>query len=740
MKKSKSRFVLCLVTSFIMAFTVIPYMGAGNVSAATGDTVTYTYTPTKHNPISKIILEEQSNGNYKVKACVKQSLFTETIKTISFIDADCAKAGEVSGLCGFSPNGDDNHAYYYISGLPWSEIAPGETKNLVCGIATGSHYEKGSYGDVLVNDWWNGTSGNAAIADYYIAITAPPKEATNISSGSSGTVTGKNPNTVLYTKTITAKKGQIFTATCTSGKYGSSRAVFQMYDSNSKVVSPSSWNNGVQVTLNSPYEMTFAADGQYTFKVLNESSLGSGSENYVTVNWTLKEKPIQIFRYQPFNAALEKEGTNKYKISLGFNRDDLYLNGKELSSGADLDLINKENAAVRVYRYDIGKGTLNYRGSVDAAVGTYSETPLMDKQYKYYIIKKFDATGLPTTVNKAVTFTDSMEAQLDKYGQSTQVFDIPKPVVATVKDFKLYVYKDVPKYRRLMWDNNSNGGVTGYIVKRYNSSGKLIKNYGRVKMSAPDTIGEARKYYVPYSSDPNKYTAYFTVTPYYYYNGKYYDGKETSKIKTKSVRIKAPTAKITKISNSKAKITINKASNSAGTIIYQYTGGKWKKIGSTTGTKYTVTYNKSKGSSKTPGKVKYKFKSYLTDNGSTFYSDSYSTSYSPLSNYKSWNYSKYQSDYKDYSHFWKPMKIYYSNGKVKLTGRWINTHNYRLDYFNIKVTVECDGKVIGTKTLKCGKMAANSTKTHSAVTISTKAGYDLRNGNTTITYKVISWY
>jgi len=130
----------------------------------------------------------------------------------------------------------------------------------------------------------------------------------------------------------------------------------------------------------------------------------------------------------------------------------------------------------------------------------------------------------------------------------------------------------------------------------------------------------------------------------------------------------------------------------------------------------------------------------LKDNGTTFYSDSYSAKYSPKANNRSWNYSKYQSDYKDYSHFWKPIKIYYSNGKVKLTGRWINTHNYRLDYFNIKVTVKCDGKVIGTKTLKCGKMAANRTKTHSAVTISTKAGYDLRNGNTTITYKVISWY
>ena len=167
-----------------------------------------------------------------------------------------------------------------------------------------------------------------------------------------------------------------------------------------------------------------------------------------------------------------------------------------------------------------------------------------------------------------------------------------------------------------------------------------------------------------------------------------------------------------------------------GTILYQNVGGKWKEIGKTSySKKYTVKKN-------TAGKRQYRVVSYVTDGGKTYYAAP-SKAAKPQSNVCTCKYPKYAGGYKSASHFWRPIKISYSGNKVVVKGRFINTHIYSMNYFNIKLTVKAEGKVIGTKTIKCGKIKAKGTKVVTVKLDKSKKNMDLRNGSLYWSYKVI---
>lgn len=350
--------------------------------------------------------------------------------------------------------------------------------------------------------------------------------------------------------------------------------------------------------------------------------------------------------------------------------------------------------------------------------------------YIYYVVKK-DVLNevIPELLKKLdyneVAFSAEEKAKLRTISAYKEV-TIPAPRIVKVSNLKA---SPGVRSASLTWKyeyDTTAPNVTGFNVNIYAPNGSLYKTY-KYKYTPQYSSYCGATYSIPYDG-----TYYFTVTPYYVYNGKTYTGTTSAKVSCTSSKISAATGSVTKISSKKARITIKKSAGSTGTMVYQYVSGKWKYIGKTTGSSYTVTKN-------TAGKKKYRLRSYIVDNGKTYYSGSYSGTYSPKSNTAAFKYSSRPAAYPMYSHYWRPDKIYYSGNKVVVKGKFINTHIYNLDYFKIKLTVKCQGKVIGTKTINSGKMKSNKVKKVTVKLDKSKAGYDLRAGNLTWSYKIIKW-
>ena len=345
--------------------------------------------------------------------------------------------------------------------------------------------------------------------------------------------------------------------------------------------------------------------------------------------------------------------------------------------------------------------------------------------YIYYAVKEpIVKEKMPSLIRTEATtqkLSTTMKKSLEKIANSTS-FTTPAPGVGSAVSLKA-----TPgiKSANLEWRGSTKSDVsyiTGYQIKRYNSAGKNDATY-TVKDSGQ--YSNVLKCTIPYEG-----TYYFTAKPYYTYKGKTYWGAETGKVGCASAKIYSPTCLATKISNKVAKVTVNVPEGANGTIIYQNVGGKWKEIGKTSySKKYTVKKN-------TAGKRQYRLVSYVTDAGKTYYAAPGKAA-KPQTNVCNCNYPKYAGGYKSASHFWRPIKISYSGNKVVVKGRFINTHIYSMNYFNIKLTVKAEGKVIGTKTIKCGKIKAKGTKVVTVKLDKSKKNMDLRNGNLYWSYKVI---
>lgn len=353
-------------------------------------------------------------------------------------------------------------------------------------------------------------------------------------------------------------------------------------------------------------------------------------------------------------------------------------------------------------------------------------------KYIYYVAKQSSFEKiLPDLYGKVgsteVAFSAEDKAKLCTISAYASV-TVPGPRIVNVNNLK--VSPDI-RQASLTWKYNYETilpNVTGFYVRVYSSNGSLYKKYEYTDYKIQDSVYCSATYSIPY-----KGTYYFTVTPYYVYEGETYEGNTTDKVSCTSKSLSSASGSVTKISNKKVRITIKKATGSTGTMIYQNVSGKWKYIGKTTGDSYTVTKN-------TAGKKKYRLLSYIDENDTTYKADKYSGTYSPKANVAKFSYSNYPSSYKQLSHYWRPNKIYYSGKKVVVEGKFINTHIYTLDYCKIKLTVKCQGKVIGTKTINSGKLKPNQVKKVTVKLDKSKTGYDLRGSFVGWDYKVISYH
>ena len=379
-------------------------------------------------------------------------------------------------------------------------------------------------------------------------------------------------------------------------------------------------------------------------------------------------------------------------------------------------------------RENLSTGTIRMLGVDDTSHYREDTQFTPATTYTYYVVKSNALRDLLRDFwyavgSKEMAFSAEERAKLQTIS-AFKTIKLPAPRIVTINSFKVS-----PSVRSatLTWKNDYETiqpNITGFYVRIYKSNGSLYKEYKNTSQTSSNC---SAKYSIPYIG-----TYYFTVTPYFVYNGNTYTGTATSKVACKSKSLSAASGSVTKISDKKARITIKKATGSTGTRVYQYVSGKWKYMGKTTGTAYTVTKN-------TAGKKKYKLMSYIVENGKTYKASKYSSTYSPKANVAKFSYSNSPSSYTQLSHFWRPSKIYYSGSKVVVSGKFINTHIYTLKNCKIKLTVTCQGKVIGTKTINSGTIRSDQVKKVTVKLDKSKTGYDLRACFVGWDYRVISY-
>lgn len=460
---------------------------------------------------------------------------------------------------------------------------------------------------------------------------------------------------------------------------------------------------------------TFSEAGQYTFKLMTSTT--SGIDLRYSAELKMTDAPQYTYRWQSFTAkAYYDEALNR----------GCYV---ELTpSGYDGD----DTPNMQFYKQDLDTGKFA-KVSAEKSAGSwyYDYKTELGQNLKYYLVnanKLSYASSMPTGIDY-VTLSSSAKADLETWA-STATVNIEGPDLPSVSN--LTNTKGV-KTATLEWVGSAAPDVTYFKIQRYNANGVLKAT---VKMNATEHNYLKKQLYVPYTG-----THTFKVTPILELNGTEYQGDSAS-IKVSSKKIAAPGGGVTKISASKAKITITKPVGADGVRVWKRTNGVWKVIKTfNPGKAGSVTTHRFAWAKNAVGTSRYKFQSFVKDNGVTYYHNTQANiAYKvPGANQCVYNLSSKPSSYADYSHYWKPNKIYYSNGKVKLTGCFINTHIYALSNVKVKVTFKCDGKLVGTKTINSGKISANTSKNHTAVTLTSTAGHDLRNGNKSWSYKVVSW-
>lgn len=267
--------------------------------------------------------------------------------------------------------------------------------------------------------------------------------------------------------------------------------------------------------------------------------------------------------------------------------------------------------------------------SNNAVIGTdkpgYKEC--MGKIFAYYVIKKCvldeQLTELSVSQGKKVHIDSSTREKLKFLGGYAEA-KAPDPDFAAIDSLKITT--SVRK-ANLSWNiTDEPSTIDGYEIEQYYGSTK--KQTYNVSAKSQYSRSGSKTVSIPYSG-----TSKFRVRTYVkHYNGMTYQSPWSDMVSCTSAKLKPSVGSVTKISSRKVRLTVTKTEGSTGTVIYQLVGKKWKKLGTTTGKSYTTTQN-------TAGKRKYKYKSYLKENGKTYYSSSYSKTYSPQANVMNYHYS-----------------------------------------------------------------------------------------------------
>lgn len=485
----------------------------------------------------------------------------------------------------------------------------------------------------------------------------------------------------------------------------------ELYGPNGELVAPTSGDSYIGEKL---WESSkFNTAGDYTLQ-LTCGYTGLGTAGYkLTIE--LKKDKVWAYKFDKISASNYGDPNNPDNVS---KKPEI----KILVGDFEAPNGTKDNIDVAIYRV-----TGDNKISALKNISDYKTTSIYDKnlaystKYTYYIVDKgyvpdtVKAT-LDTIGTKAIKLTDAIKKALsDPHVTKSATVKTKAYPVAPVTNLKVYA-KGV-RWVELTWARGV-GYVDGYVLKSYDSEGVLRQT---------KTVNElgygGSKIYIAYAGKSK-----VTVTPYALLNDKKVYGKAVTIKGLTSEKMKAPSGNVTKITNSKASITVSKSQDVKGIQIQQKKGSKWVAVAKSTS--QTIKKNWTKNSA---GKSSYRMRAYLVDkNGKTYYS-AWKT-FKPKANQRT--YTKWSVDYlRDLygaNTYWYPDKISYSDGKLKVVGRFSNTWLYASASCKVKVTFKVDGKVIGTQTISSGKIGAYSSKTKTVYLNNSVSGKDLYR----VTYSV----
>lgn len=714
--KQKWKVLMSLFIAFVLAIPLAPMTKAGTVQAASD--LIYERTPTLQCPISKVEYIPDSDGNYQIKVTLDISIYKENnLPSWDYVD--------VANLTLYSTDDSQWISYTQLGGVDLTEgsatfnnacrnrnLKPNENFRLYVDLGC-SIDNQGDYGTTLKNDlgqlmnWMAIELTAPAIQEESEEVITPDADFVVNNQTIDGYRYKDTGSEIIYEKSFKADSTKYLEGMGWqySGDSQDSNCRSVVYDSKGNEVSCTKADSGY-------YIWNFTKADTYTFKLISGNTTALGKINYKVY---LKFGSVHVYTNKYLD--VKAEAYDRYEDNLSYATEYVV----KITTG---QYDGKDTPEMIVYRENLKAGTFSNPPSL-STLDYIDYNVVFGGQYKYYIVNKnlLSSTvlaDLPTSkTEKKITATT--KAELTKYSAVTSAVTIPAPPVPAV--IKLKNTEGVCQ-ANLSWDiEGSNlAFVTGYKIERMTSA-NVVKETTNVK--AEHYI--EKTIYIPYKGTSN-----VRVTPYYTDNGKNYYGASQT-IACTSAKIKAPYSYATKLSGSKARLTVKMQQGATGVEVYQRVGKKWKKIKSSTKDVYKVTWKKNKA-----GTSKYRFRAYIKDAGKKYYS-SYGKTVKPGKNERKYSISSKPSSFKAFSQHWIPTKIYYSGNKVMVTGKFINTHIYQLKNIKVKVTFKCDGKKIGTKTISSGKISGETSKSHKAVMFRNKAGYDLRNGDLEWSYQVISW-
>lgn len=781
MKKKKSRLIVSLLTAFIMAFTVFPYMGAGSQVSAEEDPYIQTETPSKGNPITKLEYIPDGNGTFGIKITGTYDVYS--LDELQKINSATVTVRDSDGpYYVYSSTGAGGGSGTFTLTFNNAKIVPGNT------IFVLVQFCEDSQGDWPLNTvTWNG----------YYEEAPKLKTCGSTHTWNSGTVTTaatcKAAGVKTYKCTVcsTTKTEPIAKSTTHSysgGKCtvcGAADPSAKVEEVSNKLVATKSGvkkEAGKRVILNGKVYLDSTVDSLELKCQITSSMSGSS-----TGEWDLKlydpdgteidasyngnpekwedEKFTKAGNYK-YELEIEYTGVAelKYEIFMTVKKDILYtykfksLTATQDSTGAmNIDFGDFDSKAAPVdaalYRVSNGKIKLLNVPGANTNFPSYGLVDYNTKEYSTdYTYYAMDRSRLSATNKNVLLGVTSEEVALTS-AHITALADsaVTKSNTVKTKDIVLgsvSILKDNAKIGitsvELEWSNALDGWTDSYIMESFNEKGQLMqtKEYTDGRFSG-------NVIYIPYEG-----VSKVKVTPCYTYKGvKMRNDAGADEISVKSAKIKAPGVNITKISNTKAAITTYKTTGATGVVVQQKVGKKYKTV--TTGTikgnnnkgykgttknTYTKSWTKNKA-----GKTSYKVCSYIIDQGNVYYSG-WKTGIKPKVNkttYTNYGIGSIRMNGRDV--YFRPLKIEYKGSKIKVTGKFYNTWKGtdwwapNKDSGKFKITFKANhgnGKTVGYKTIKSGKMKRWSTKTVTFYLSGAKKAQDLR----TVSYSVKTYY
>lgn len=336
-----------------------------------------------------------------------------------------------------------------------------------------------------------------------------------------------------------------------------------------------------------------------------------------------------------------------------------------------------------------------------------------EKTYRYYVLssKIESEANLFADLKKGIKFSDLSDESKEKLSSiCSEAFRVTtsKPKLAKVTGIKCSSSLESATVTWWTTDTEGDANATGYEIYQNN---KLVQKYAKRSYDGQITVN----FRIPYVGVQK-----FKVRPYFTANGKTYYGDWSAETGCESSKIKSSTLLVTKINSNKVRIIITNGSGITGNDVYMSSGSSWKKIKSNVGGAFYY-------SAKKAGSQKYRVVGSRYTGGKRYYASS-SAAAKPRANIKKGT--QFSSSAESYAYGTARMhmlKIYYSGGKLKISGYLYNSRYLTLKRSKVKITVySAEGKKIASQTFKYNKkMTAMKKKKVTFTFKKAKKDYDL---------------